>query len=105
MYRKLIPLAVAIVFAVGCGKKPKESDSGGGSGGGGSRGDGGGAGGGGAPAPRATTFTITIREEQKGDKFVVAETKSSTLSVKENTPNGPVAQSQKSIEKTEYTET
>ncbi len=71
MYRKLIPLAVAIVFAVGCGKKPKESDGGGG---------GGGDSGGGDPG---TTYTIKVREVQKGDRMgVVANMKqTNTLSL------------------------
>jgi hypothetical protein len=75
MYRNLIPLAVALVFAVGCGKKLKESDTGGG----------GGEGGGDTSA----TYTIKIREVQKGDKVrVVSSTKQTntvTLGAQSNT--------------------
>jgi hypothetical protein len=66
MYRKLIPLAVAIVFAVGCGKKPKESDGGGG--GGDSKTD----------SDPTASYTMKLRNPQQGDKVEVTESESTT---------------------------
>jgi hypothetical protein len=62
MFRKLVPLAVAIVLVLGCGKKKDE-----GSGGeGGTDGD-----------PNAT-YTLKFRGEQQGDKVDVIESDSMT---------------------------
>src|SRR5687768_14583331 len=68
MYRKLVPLAVAIVLASGCGKKPKDDESGGGGAGGDNKVD---------SDPNAS-YTLKLRTAQQGDKVEVTLSDSMT---------------------------
>jgi hypothetical protein len=90
----MIPLAVAIVLVLGCGKKKEE--------GGGGDGVAVGVGGG---EPTGPAITIKIRDEQKGDKIAVTKSKNTTIEIKAKTPKGPVAKTQKTSEREEFTET
>jgi hypothetical protein len=64
MFRRMIPLAVAVVLVLGCKKKDE-----GGSGGGG---------GGSESGDPSATYTLKVREEQKGDKAQITRTESGT---------------------------
>lgn len=64
MFRKLLPLAAAVVLVLGCSKKKDEG--------------GGGGGDGGVDSDPNATFTIKIREPQQGDKVEVTEANSMT---------------------------
>jgi hypothetical protein len=66
MFRKLIPLAVAIVLVLGCGKKPK---------------DGGDGGGDKTDSDPNASYTMKLRAAQQGDKVDVTESESMTNEV------------------------
>ena len=86
MFRKMIPLAVALVIVVGCKKK----DTGGGS----------------DPdaAPSGPPITIKLRDEKVGDKVQIVVTKTSTVAQNASGPKGKFSKSQKTVEKAEYME-
>src|SRR5438874_2556159 len=74
MFRRMIPLAVAIVLVVGCSKKKDE----GGGGGGGDSGSG---------DPNAT-YVLKVREEEKGDKALITRTENGTTTIDGPGKNG-----------------
>ncbi|MCI0703218.1 MAG: hypothetical protein L0241_19235 [Planctomycetia bacterium] len=90
MYRRLIPLAIAIALVVGCKKKTENT---------------GGDGGGGEPEPTGPAITIKLRDDKVGDMVLITETTLRTQTANATGPKGKVSQSQKVSEKYEYTET
>jgi hypothetical protein len=86
MFRRLIPLAVAVVLVLGCKKKTEDT----------------GAGGDGAvvPSDPGAAYTIKVREEQKGDKSHVVRTSAGSFTVTE----GGKTEGDKTEEKYDYTE-
>jgi len=82
IFRRLIPLAVAIVLVIGCKKTEDTGGTGGESG-----------------DPNAT-YTINIREEQQGDKMLVVKTESFSSTTTGDLKN----ESEKGKAKYEYTE-
>ncbi len=65
MFRKMIPLAVAVVLLIGCKKKPEEAGGGDGK----------------TDSDPAATYTIKIRDAQTGDKSEVIATMSGNMDV------------------------
>lgn len=63
MYRRLIPLAIAIVLVIGCKKKRVEDPEGK------------------LDSDPDATFTLKIRDEQKGDKAEIIETQTGTSEI------------------------
>ncbi len=82
MFRRLVPLAVAIVILVGCKKKATDTADGG--------------------DPNAT-YTLKVREEQQGDKLEVAMTPTGMTEITPppNKPGTPTKLQQEST--AEYT--
>jgi hypothetical protein len=89
MFRRVVPLAIALALVVGCNNKSDDS----------------GGGGGGEPAPSGPPVTIKIRQEQQGDSFAVSESKALTVSNSASGPKGQVSKSKAATEKAEYVET
>jgi hypothetical protein len=89
MFRKMIPLAVAIVLVVGCKKKEEEGGGGGG----------GGAQDGKIDSDPNTSYTIRLREEMAGDVTDVVESGTRSTDV-----NSGKAQKPQEVKKLEYTE-
>lgn len=85
MFRKMIPLAVAIVLVLGCKKKEET---------------GGGGGDGGTDSDPNATYTLKFRGEQQGDKVDVVESSSMT---NENTKAGK-SETRTNKKRYEYTE-
>ncbi len=101
MFRKMIPLAVAIVLVVGCKKKTEDTGGGGGAVAGGTPGGGGTAVGGvGIDSDPSAAYTIKIRAEQASDKTEETETESGTSDI----TVGGKKETEKEEKKLEYTE-
>lgn len=89
MFRRLFPLAVAVVVVLGCSKK-KDDDSGGGDS---------------DPTPTGPALTIKLRDEKVGDKLEIVQTETESTSMEASGPKGKVSKSQKGTQRYEYTET
>lgn len=87
MFRRMIPLAIALAVIVGCGKKKGDDDTGGGNDGK-------------VDSDPSTAFTIKIRDPQEGDKVEVTD--SETMN-QESTSKGKTEKST-SKKRLEYTE-
>lgn len=85
MFRRMVPLTVAVVLVVGCGKKP--ADSGGDDAG--------------EPSDPNATYTLTFRGFEKGDKTEVVRARDATATTK----TAGEIKTQKEEFRHEYTET